>query len=83
MTNWRKHAACRGMPTEIFFQGNTANARLVCAKCTVTKECRDDAEQFERQVWWRAGVWGATSVQDRDTEFPINSRHAPVDAGAI
>ncbi|EID75844.1 WhiB family transcriptional regulator [Rhodococcus opacus RKJ300 = JCM 13270] len=69
--DWRMHARCRSMDTELFFpcEGEGQGARIrreraakhVCEPCSVRTECRNHAlitcEQF--------GVWGGTTEKDR------------------
>jgi hypothetical protein len=63
---WREHAQCKGQPdlTPIFFTENAQRnntrammvekAQVVCAQCTVRKECFNFAKQNDM----RNGVWG-------------------------
>jgi WhiB family transcriptional regulator, redox-sensing transcriptional regulator len=68
--DWRQKAACRGESPELFFPvGNagpaleqTEQAKAVCARCPVVRQCRD---------WGRAhedsGVWGGEDEYERRT----------------
>lgn len=56
---WRAHAACIGVPTEVFYpspkarsDASFAEARSYCDRCPVSRECRE-AGQMEPD-----GVWG-------------------------
>lgn len=61
---WMQRAACRGVPTELFFTErgeSTAPARDVCRDCEVRAECLafalNTAEKF--------GTWGGVSERGR------------------
>lgn len=48
---WRERAACRNVPTSVFFpdvggQGCYAKARTYCAACPVTPECYDETMRW-------------------------------------
>lgn len=52
-------AACRDVPTSVFFSTYTEPAKAVCATCPIKGACkRDHATE-------RFGVWGGTDPQDR------------------
>lgn len=65
--SWWKQAACRQAETDYWFPTDgddtktmCANAKAVCAKCTVREECLQwalDHESF--------GVWGGTTEKER------------------
>lgn len=61
---WQEQAACKGKPLAWFFptaEGETgAQAREVCASCPVRAECLAD------HLWEDHGIWGGTSVDERD-----------------
>lgn len=66
--DWSR-AACRGLPTELFYPGQgddrTARAaREICAVCPIRAECLDyaigNAERF--------GIWGGMTEHDRRVE---------------
>ena len=72
---WHERAACRGSDFEIFFRqrrssgqpgrGETfewddAEAKAVCAVCTVTAECLADGERSKD-----FGVWGGLNPDER------------------
>lgn len=59
---WTDRAACKGLPTRIFFpeRGQTAAlAKQICARCDVRDQCAAAGAQEAR------GVWGGTSPVDR------------------
>jgi WhiB family redox-sensing transcriptional regulator len=67
-TDWRDHAACRGMDPELFFPIGTSSASLqqideakqICRTCPVRRPClRWALENGD------AGVWGGTSEDER------------------
>jgi len=64
----RTDAACRGMPTALFFPARgeggvmtAARARAVCAGCPVRVGCL--AHALDALEW--TGVWGATTEKER------------------
>lgn len=58
--NWKYHAACKGMDTELFFGEKGANIdRTVCEECPVQQEC------LEFGLDEKFGVWGGKSVRER------------------
>jgi WhiB family redox-sensing transcriptional regulator len=62
--SWRDHANCLGVDADLFFpergaHGQTADAKAVCAGCSVRAECLDYG------MHERIGVWGGTSENDR------------------
>lgn len=64
--SWRSDAACRGLPTAMFFPDpdradpdGAAEARAVCARCPVRDAC---AEAGAREP---AGIWGGLTAAER------------------
>lgn len=60
--DWSTRAACREMPSELFFPDpgyDTDAAKQVCSWCPVTAQC------LEAGIDERWGVWGGTSVTER------------------
>ncbi len=60
--SWRRDAACRGLPPDIFFpvQGaGSAEALKVCHSCTARTQCLD------ANLAKREGVYGGTTVRQR------------------
>lgn len=61
---WWERAACRGMDPDLFFVGrgeSLAEARKVCAGCSVREECLAYAlDNCEKH-----GVWAGTSEKQR------------------
>ncbi|MGQ0831890.1 MAG: WhiB family transcriptional regulator [Microthrixaceae bacterium] len=58
-----RQAACRGMPTPLFFPGRglkVTGALEVCAACPVRAECSVFALEHDEQ-----GVWGAAGRRQR------------------
>ena len=51
MIDWRRHAACRGLDTELFFaKADTHDGQAVlqiCESCPVANECLKYALEFE------------------------------------
>jgi WhiB family transcriptional regulator, redox-sensing transcriptional regulator len=68
-TDWRDHAACRDMDTELFFPVGTTGpvldqigrAKQVCAECLVRNSCLEWALATGQS----AGVWGGTTEDER------------------
>jgi len=67
--HWKEDALCVGKPLEVFFPSTLAedrwdSAKLVCAKCTVKKECLKLVINLpEDDDRW--GVFGGLSPADR------------------
>lgn len=67
--NWREHAACRELDTNVFFPvGNSGSAveeialaKRICASCVVRSECLAFALETKQEN----GVWGGTSEAER------------------
>ena len=67
--DWRHHALCRNEDPELFFPIGTAGpaavqveqAKVVCRRCPVTADCLTWAIETGQD----AGVWGATSEDER------------------
>ena len=64
MAAWRERAACRGMPTGLFYPppgvpGGVALA--VCARCPVRAECDDEAVESGEEF----GIWGGRTEEER------------------
>ena len=66
---WRVEAACKYLPTELFFpighgpraQAQTSVAKAVCNACSVRSQCLDYAMAANAQY----GVFGGTSEEER------------------
>jgi WhiB family redox-sensing transcriptional regulator len=68
---WQYQAACKGMPTDLFFysdreRGPRRNrrerqAKAICASCPVIKECRDQALRLAEPY----GIWGGLTEDER------------------
>ena len=67
---WRDQAACRGVDTDVFFpvaqtdERAWAPARAICRTCRVKAACLDYALATEGTSG-RAGMWGATTPDER------------------
>lgn len=65
---WKKRAACRGMPTSLFYPENhkgSKEALKVCEGCQVRPQCLAYAARLERSIGWRSGIWGGTTAEKR------------------
>ena len=61
---WMADALCAQVDTELFFPEKGASsreARKVCVKCPVRKECLE----FSMSTGERFGVWGGKSERER------------------
>lgn len=68
---WQEKAACRDLPTEMFFhpdgergprRKNRINAaKAVCSSCPVIQACRKQALNLAEPY----GIWGGLSEEDR------------------
>jgi WhiB family redox-sensing transcriptional regulator len=67
--DWRRRASCRDTDPDLFFPVGTTGpaldqidaAKAVCRAC----EARDDCLEFALATNQEAGVWGATSEEER------------------
>ena len=66
LPEWQDQAACRGLPTDLFFPlsagVNAAAAKRVCRVCTVQALCLDWALRFP------CGIFGGMSERERQQE---------------
>jgi WhiB family redox-sensing transcriptional regulator len=70
--NWRSSGACRSADPDLFFpissQGpadkQIARAKMICAGCRVRQECLDFALTHDQTY----GIWGGTTVEDRQRD---------------
>ena len=66
---WRKRAACRLMPADMFFPvgvtgiacDEVESAKAVCRSCIVAGECLDFALRTRQEF----GVWGGADEEER------------------
>lgn len=76
---WRQHAACRSVPTAVFFgqgdphDGDDDIAKAVCAGCPVKIDCKIDGMDEAY------GVWGDTTPPERG--FQTNTGKNPSRGG--
>ena len=70
--DWRPEAACRGLDPELFFSSDDivnrqerlereAEAKAVCTRCTVRKDCLS----YALDAGERYGIWGGLNPQER------------------
>jgi WhiB family redox-sensing transcriptional regulator len=65
LQGWRADGACKGSPTQWWFdvdRDGTRRAKRVCMGCLVRKQCLDYAIA-RREL---CGIWGATTQHERD-----------------
>jgi WhiB family redox-sensing transcriptional regulator len=68
---WQENAACRELPTEMFFhpdgergprrKARVESAKAVCATCPVLNQCREQALALHEPY----GIWGGLSEEER------------------
>lgn len=62
MTGWRTQAACKNLPTHVFYPDKGVNAdaaKTVCQRCPVQAECAKDGAHEPH------GIWGGMSPLER------------------
>src|SRR3954451_22777043 len=62
--DWKAEAACRDLPTSIFFpdsESDSGPALAVCATCPVREQCLD----FALRTRQHDGVWGGATETER------------------
>ena len=77
---WRRDAACRLMPAEMFFPVGTtgmavedvAEAKRVCAHCEVRSACLNFALDTRQEF----GIWGGTDEDERREMARLRRRGA-------
>lgn len=69
---WMEHAACVGMPTDLFFDESSARpevrfaeAAAVCARCPVRNECLDAALPFAHGKIYDSSFRASTTAAER------------------
>lgn len=67
--NWRKHAACKGLPVDLFMpkRGEVMkikDARAVCASCSALEKCREFSIQLAQEVDLD-GIYGGWTKNER------------------
>lgn len=58
VSGWRKAAACRGVPVDVFFDRYPAVrdvALLICSDCPVREECLEEAKRTHEHYGVRGG----------------------------
>lgn len=75
--SWANDAACKGVPTEVFFDDiekrqtfesrrhAVAKAKAICHSCPVRRACRDAALEEERGDSLHFGVRGGWTPEQR------------------
>ena len=67
MSDWRSHAECRGVDTNVFFPdapNSIAEARRICDRCTVSDDCLEFILSIGDEDD-RVGVFAGTSARQR------------------
>lgn len=61
---WIEHAACKGMPLELFFPHGQdyEEGKKVCAQCTVRNECLESELQYDMS---NHGLFGGLTPAER------------------
>lgn len=68
MADWRSEKNCEGYPVSIFYSGYPRDeqiAKAICSKCTVSKQCLDEAMKENEEF----GIWGGMNPQERSNVF--------------
>ena len=64
--SWQDHAACKGTPTEVFFDVQYKKRALaLCSKCPVQIDCLDYRFKTLNAPDEDAGIWGGTTRAQR------------------
>jgi WhiB family redox-sensing transcriptional regulator len=61
---WQNYANCQGVDPDLFFPArgdSTAEAKAVCAGCTVRADCLE----YALETVQRFGIWGGTAERER------------------
>ena len=74
-SSWKSEAACKGMGPDIFFGKRTKQAKKICDTCHVRVECAQYHEEFENMINWRSGVYGGTTVSERNAVAAIENEN--------
>jgi WhiB family transcriptional regulator, redox-sensing transcriptional regulator len=78
--NWRAAGACLSADPDLFFpisakgpaEKQIARAKVICAGCPVRPECLEFAMTHDLTY----GIWGGTTVEDRQRERRRKRRRA-------
>jgi WhiB family transcriptional regulator, redox-sensing transcriptional regulator len=70
--NWRSSGACRSADPDLFFpiasagpaEKQIVRAKMICAGCQVRQECLEFALSHAQTY----GIWGGTTVEDRQRD---------------
>lgn len=70
-SKWKRRANCKGLanPVSIFFSQQPKAAKLICNDCHVQSQCLDYANDWEKRIGWRSGVYGGLTPNERDAKF--------------
>ena len=67
-SEWRKKAACLGMPTNVFFLERGASskeAKTICNTCPVKTDCLNEAVRIN-PIYDSYGIYGGKSSRERN-----------------
>ena len=84
---WRKEAACRDFPTDLFFPighgpratAQATQAKRICSECPVRHDCLDYALATNVQF----GVFGGLSEDERRRARRTRAHQARLDGGGL
>ena len=73
LRRWWEHAACKGMPIDLFIfefaepqiLKKIKDAKAVCATCPVRTQCLEEALQYSTTRQECIGVWGGLTWRER------------------
>lgn len=77
--DWRTQAACRNLPTTIFYPDKGTNAhaaKMACGRCPVRDRCAADGAHEA------TGIWGGMSPLERGGTHNRGQRHRIHDVAA-
>lgn len=68
--DWTVGAACRDIPTDLFFpvaenDSRIIRAKLVCSRCVVQVDCLDEGLTGRVNGEYLKGIWGGTTYDQR------------------
>ena len=83
-SSWQRYAACRGLPTALFYppaDTHAGEALAVCARCPVRAACERHAVAAGEEY----GIWGGRTEAERariqrDAAAPHRRRRGPASA---
>ena len=86
LRRWWEHAACKGMPTDLFIfefaepqiNKKIKEAKAVCAGCPVRQDCLEEALQYSTTRQECIGVWGGLTWKERQKLVRTQQLSTPI-----